>query len=72
MVHEALEKTAQERSALVAWHLAHGEALTVAAVIALTGLSYDRSRHLMAELSRVLPIYSEDGFWQVAEIRELG
>lgn len=62
--------TSQERAALVAWHLAHGESLTLFNVMDLTGLTYDRSRHFMSELSRVIPIYSEDGLWMVAAMRE--
>jgi hypothetical protein len=40
------------------------------ALMSLTGLTADRCRHLMYELSRVLPIYYEDGYWQVCAMKE--
>ena len=66
-----LDLTPQERAALIAWHLAHGEALCPEALMSLTGLTADRCRHLMYELSRVLPIYYEDGYWQVCATKEM-
>lgn len=64
--------TAQERAALVAWHLAHGEGMRTVDVVLLTGLSFRGARYLMCRLSRVIPIYQdEDGFWQVCSIKEL-
>lgn len=72
MPQDVPEKTAQERAALVAWHLAHGEAMTIYNVIDLTGLGYEGARTMMYALSRVLPIYYDDGCWVVAYIRESG
>jgi hypothetical protein len=64
--------TAQERAALVAWHLAHGEVMTTAEVASVTGLSWAGAWHLMNRLSRVLPIYrDESGVWAVCVLNEL-
>lgn len=65
----------RERAALVAWHIAHGESLTVANVMSLTGLSHSGAYRLMSDLARVLPIYQERerpeaGHWQVISLRE--
>jgi DNA-binding IclR family transcriptional regulator len=65
----------RERAALVAWHIAHGESLTVANVMSLTGLSYSGAHRMMTDLARVLPIYQErerpePGRWQVVSLRE--
>jgi hypothetical protein len=69
----ARELTPQERAALVAWHLAHGEAMTTRQVSELTGLSIWSAYRLMRALPRVLPIYrDDDGFWQVCALRETG
>jgi hypothetical protein len=67
------EFTSQERAALIAWHLAHGEAMTTLQVSELTGSSRQGAYKLMIALSRVLPIYQdENGFWQVCALREAG
>ena len=60
--------TPQEKAALVAWHLAHGEGMRTADVQALTGLSWRGAYNLMCRLSRVLPICrgQYDGRWQHA------
>lgn len=63
--------TGQERAALIAWHLAHGEAMRTVDVVELTGLERQGAWKLMCRLSRVLPIYQDDcGFWQVNATRE--
>jgi hypothetical protein len=64
--------TAQEKAALIAWHLAHGEAMTTAEVASITGLSWAGAWFLMNRLSRVLPIYRNDsGIWSVSALKEL-
>jgi hypothetical protein len=63
--------TAQERAALVAWHLAHGDGMRIIDVRLLTGLSYRGACHLMFRLSRVIPIYCDEGVWQVCALQEL-
>jgi len=64
--------TAQEKAALIAWHLAHGEGMTTAEIASLTGLSWQGARHLMDRLARVLPIYQDDvGAWSVCAFKEL-
>ena len=60
-----------ERAALIAWHLAHGEAMRTSDVVMMTGLERQGAWKLMCRLSRVLPIYQDDcGFWQVNVMRE--
>lgn len=64
--------TAQERAALITWHLAHGERITTAEIASLTGLTWAGAWFLMRRLSRVLPIYQDDqGGWVVCALREL-
>ena len=64
--------SAQEKAALIAWHLAHGEAMTTAEVASLTGLTWAGAWFLMSRLSRVLPIYRDDaGVWSVCALKEL-
>ena len=66
------EYTSQQKAALVAWHLAHGEAMTTANVATLTGLDRVGAWKLMCMLSNVIPIYQDDaGLWQVTALREL-
>jgi len=63
--------TAQERAALVAWNLAHGEGMTTANVAITTGLTWRSALDLMNRLSRVLPIAQKDGVWQVCALAEM-
>ena len=63
--------TPQERAALVAWHLAHGEGMRTADVEALTGLTWEGARVLMCKLSRVIPIMQVRGEWVVACLAEV-
>jgi hypothetical protein len=64
--------TAQERAALIAWHLAHGEGITTAEIANMTGLTWAGAWYLMERLARVLPIYRDDrGYWQVCALKEL-
>ncbi len=64
--------TAQEKAALIAWHLAHGEGMTTADVASITGLTWGGAWWLMTRLSRVLPIYrDDDGVWAVSACKEL-
>jgi hypothetical protein len=66
------EYTAQEKAALVSWHLAHGEGMSTAEVATITGLTWGGAWHLMNRLSRVLPIYrDESGVWAVCVLNEL-
>jgi hypothetical protein len=67
----AIDYTGQERAALVAWHLAHGDGLTTRQVSEIVGLSWDNAHRLMLRLSRVLPIYQDKHVWQVCALREI-
>jgi len=69
---EEREYTGQQRAALVAWHLAHGEVVRIENVMVMTGLAERSAQHLMCLLSGVLPIYRDvAGFWQVCLLREI-
>jgi hypothetical protein len=57
--------TAIEASATVMLHLSRGETLTPKMVAALTGFSPKKAWELLAEMSRVAPIFSDDGIWQM-------
>ena len=59
------------RTAKLVWALAHGEGLTIAHVMALTGLTREGSRYMLNEISGVLPIYCDSGVWQVVDMKEL-
>ena len=64
--------SAQEKAALVTWHLAHGESMQNRDVANLTGLSMTGAWQLMQKLARVLPIYQDDrGVWVVCAMLEL-
>jgi len=63
--------TPREKVALVVWHLAHGDGLSTASVADMTGLTRQGAWELMICLSRVLPIYQDNGVWQVCALREL-
>lgn len=61
-----------ERVAKVTWALAHGEALNVRNVRAMTGLTRQNAHRLLCEISRVIPIYDdpETHIWQALALRE--
>ena len=64
--------TAQERAALITWHLAHGEGLQTRDIVKLTGLTRQGAWELMQHLSRVIPIYQDDtDTWVVCAMLEL-
>jgi hypothetical protein len=63
----------QQRAALVAWHLAHGEGLRTADVARMMRLTRQGAFELLSVLSVVLPIYEDDdNVWQVCAIKEDG
>lgn len=60
-----------EASGLLAWHLAHGEAISNEQAVELTGLQLETVRQMLCRLSRVIPIYqTELWFWQVICLKE--
>ena len=71
MGEQGEDYTPQEKAALVAWHLAHGEGMRTADVEALTGLTWEGARVLMCKLSRVIPIMQVRGRWVVAYLAEV-
>ena len=54
----------QQRAALLAWYLAHGERLTVAQAARLTRLDRVNAWRLLLSLARVIPVTCEAGIWQ--------
>jgi len=64
--------TAQEKAALITWHLALGEGLQTRDIVKLTGLTRQGAWELMQHLSRVIPIYQDDtDTWAVCSMLEL-
>jgi hypothetical protein len=71
LMFRADDLASQERAALVAWHLAHGDAFRTREAAQMTGLSHSGALKLMCRLSRILPICQDNlGFWQVLAMRE--
>ena len=63
--------TPQERAALVAWHLAHGEGITTRHAATLTNTTRRNADMLLKRLARVLPIYRDGaGIWQTCTLQE--
>jgi hypothetical protein len=59
----------QQRAALVAWHLAHGEGLRTAEVAKVIGLTRRGAFEMLCVLSAVLPIYQDDcDVWRWCEV----
>lgn len=64
--------TAQEKAALITWHLAHGEGMQTRDVAKMAGLTMPGAWYLMQRLARVIPIYQDgQGFWVVCAMIEL-
>jgi len=62
--------TVTERVGKVVWWLARGDGLTLANACDLTGLTESGAKKMLYALSRVLPIYADDGVWQVCALEE--
>jgi len=62
--------TTTEAAALLAWHLAHGEAIGNAEASELTGLSQEGARQMLCRLCRVLPILFHNGRWMAVALLE--
>jgi hypothetical protein len=58
--------TGVEAAARVMYHLGRGEVMTPAFVSAMTGLSRSHASDLLSEMSRVVPIYSDEGHWSIS------
>lgn len=55
---------ARERAAYVAFWLAEGRKFSVRQVAERTGLTRQGALDLLKAISRVIPIYEEDGIWR--------
>lgn len=60
-------ETPSERVALVVWYMAHGMGLSTREVARLTGLQPRNARELMYRVSRILPVYQEEGVWLICK-----
>lgn len=56
--------TAQERAALVAVEIWDGNCYTTQEIAERTGLTWHGAHHMMAKISRVLPLVQEQGRWK--------
>lgn len=54
---------AQERAAYVAFWLAEGREFSTQQVAERTGLTRDGALKLLKAISRVIPIYEDNGIW---------
>lgn len=59
-----------ERAALVAWRLAHGEAMTSEQVAEMVGVCECTAQRMMCKIARVLPIVQRNGFWEAIFFEE--
>lgn len=65
MTEEGCPDIPQERAALIAWRLAKGERLSTAQVARDCATSRQAAWHMLAHLSRILPIHvNESEEWQ--------
>lgn len=54
---------ARERAAYVAFWLAEGREFSTAQVAERTGLTFSGALRMLKAISRVIPIYEENGIW---------
>ena len=62
-MYEAMIPT--ERAAIVTATLLAGRAMTVREVAEAVELTHSGAAKLLARISRVLPVYDEDGVWRI-------
>jgi hypothetical protein len=65
------EYTAQGRAMIVTYWLLKGDGLTIQNVMSLTGLSRSGAYRLMTIVCYHLPVYNENGVWQMCSTREV-
>jgi hypothetical protein len=65
------EYTAQGRAMIVTFWLLHGDGLTIDNVMTLTGLSRSGAYRLMTIVCYHLPVYNENGVWQLCVMKEV-
>lgn len=65
-----MEMVPSERSGLLAWMLARGDTFTAKEASALVECHEDTARRILNRLSRVLPIYEDDGVFQALRTDE--
>jgi hypothetical protein len=63
-----IEPIVTERVAIIVWQIAHGKSFTTAEVAIICGMTWDGAHKLLCRVSRILPIYLDDGRWQSALI----
>jgi hypothetical protein len=68
VIDDDAPETPSERVALVAWHLIHGEGLTVKQVAAMVGITRRRAGDMLGRIGRVVPLFCDPtGVWQVTQ-----
>ena len=55
---------AHERAAYIAFYLAQGREFSTKQVVERTGLTMQSALRLLKTISRVIPIYEENGIWR--------
>ena len=60
-----------QRSALIVWHLCHGETFRTWQIAEMLGMSRAGAYRMMCHISQELPIHIYHGKWQVCALREL-
>jgi hypothetical protein len=64
------EMLLSQKAALVAYHLTLGEGLHTVQVAEMTGFSVRQAQRLMIHLSECIPIYLDNGVWQLLDFHE--
>lgn len=59
-----------ERAALVAWRLAHGDAMSTEDAARLVGVARSTAYEMLCKMARVLPIRRYNGLWEAAFLAE--
>jgi hypothetical protein len=66
VLHPEEDMVITERAALVAWRLAHGEAMTTADAAEMVGVCERSAQRMMCKIARILPIVQRNGHWEAA------
>ena len=59
--------TAQERAALITLEIFAGAELTTAEIAQRVGVTYQGARAMMDKISRVVPVYVDNGLWRCSK-----
>jgi len=67
LVQPQKEYTAQERAALITHKLAMGAEMSTAEIAKRTGTTASAASYLISKISRVTPVYHDDGKWKMLD-----